>query len=1074
MAVADLIIAFAAAVRADIAANPAIAGDGTAMELLLAPRFRSLVEAVLPEITVTPPSVLPEYERRGVGRPDLAFARPASPARAFIELKAPRKAIEPHLLRGHDADQFSRFSELPVWALSNFVSIRLYRRGELIDQADIVPLRALDSTTPAATATKLINAQDHTGFVRIVQTLATAQPPLPRDAEEVAQVLAHAARLVRSVVAAQCQEGLNQIVSEVRADFNQTLFARAEAGGYDPRDSDGLFATAFAQTLIFGLLLARDASGRDIGPNAYEQLPNATYPLLRGTLRALTLDEVRSMLGAAFDITVDAVNSVNPDLLSPRNGRDPILYLYEDFLRVFDPDAVRKYGVYYTPPEVVQLIVAETDRALTEGLDANGLLDSNVNLLDPACGTGTFLIAAANAVARNAALTYGQGAIAAEVSAFAQRVHGFELLVGPYTVAHYRMLREVAGHGGAAAHLPIYLTDTLAPPAAAAGVQPHLAFLSAPMVAERRAADAVKRDIPILVIMGNPPYKRLRSGEINRLVGPDMNARWQDLKRPVIEAGYGLSLNAFPDLYIAFYRWAIWRLFEADGALGRGVLAFITNRGFLTGSGFGGLRKMLRERFDQIRVIDLRGDNRGVRPATVPSDENVFNIEVGVCILIAYATGEQAEGIEARVDYADAWRERAFTRSEKLHLVSAAAVDPTLLHYRNVDASGMGRLKPVGFTGTDWPSIDELFAFRFNGIVTYRDAFVYATDRSILQRRIRGWLRLPAQQAKTEFGESALNKFGPASRVAFDESAIEPVSYRPFDIRYLYNRAEYVDRPRRDLRSSWGHENIALFARQGTGAGPAVWCHGQVPDQHAFRGSYGGWVFPFRNHAAEGAGYFFIPELILGLSAAYGMSTQPRDVFDAILALLSASSYTTRFAHDLEDDFPHVPFPADPALFQRAAQIGARLRALQTFAEPPRPEFLQARLVGHASGDVLEVPTPQRAFAAEGGVGQIALLADRSLRVTDVSERAWQFSISGYPVLYRWLRARNGEAISAVLQRAILETIGRIEETLHLFDRADELLIEAMEASLTRAQIGLPARAHIAVTEDVEVPDGAA
>jgi hypothetical protein len=211
MAVADSIIAFAAAARADIAANPAIAGDGTATELLLAPRFRSLIETVLPEITISPPAVLPEYERRGVGRPDLAFARQASPARAFIELKEPRKAIEPHLLRGHDADQFSRFSELPIWALSNFVSIRLYRRGEIIDQADILPSRALEPNIPAATATNLINAQDHTGFLRILQTLATAQPPVPRDPEEVAQVLAHAARLVRSVVAAQCQAGLDQI-----------------------------------------------------------------------------------------------------------------------------------------------------------------------------------------------------------------------------------------------------------------------------------------------------------------------------------------------------------------------------------------------------------------------------------------------------------------------------------------------------------------------------------------------------------------------------------------------------------------------------------------------------------------------------------------------------------------------------------------------------------------------------------------------------------------------------------------------------------------------------------------------
>lgn len=572
------------------------------------------------------------------------------------------------------------------------------------------------------------------------------------------------------------------------------------------------------------------------------------------------------------------------------------------------------------------------------------------------------------------------------------------------------------------------------------------------------------------MILGNPPYKRLRAGEVNRLVGADMNARWEDLKRPVREAGFGRSLNAFPDLYIAFYRWALWRLFEAEGALGRGVLGFITNRGFLAGRGFGGLRRMLRERFDRIRIIDLRGDSSGTRPATVLHDENVFNIKVGVGILIAYATGEGQEGAEAEVRYADVWAEGAFTRQEKLELARAAAADPTLLHDRLVEGTGMDRLKPFGFSGTDWPSIAELFTFRSNGIVTYRDRFAYATTREALQARIRNWLALPVEQARAEFVDSAMNKVGPALRVEFNDNAIEEISYRPFDVRWLYNLPQYVDRPRPELRGTWGGQNIALFAPEdGTGAGPAVWCHGLVPDQHAFRGSYGGWIFPLRNHAGEGIGHYLTPSLIPGLSAAYGFQVEPQQVFDAVLALLSATSYTTRHAHDLEDDFPHVPFPADPEVFREAVRIGARLRALQTFAERPAEDFRRARLVGQASGPVLDVPTPQRAFAGDGEAGHVALLSDRSLRIANVSERAWQFSISGYQALYRWLRARNGDEITAVLQRNILDTVGRIDESLHLFDEADRVLAQAAEASLTRAQVGLPPREEAEVEpEDVD------
>jgi hypothetical protein len=384
----------------------------------------------------------------------------------------------------------------------------------------------------------------------------------------------------------------------------------------------------------------------------------------------------------------------------------------------------------------------------------------------------------------------------------------------------------------------------------------------------------------------------------------------------------------------------------------------------------------------------------------------------------------------------------------------------------------MDRLKPFGFSGTDWPGLQELFIDRSNGIVTYRDALVYATSREILAARIVRWLGLPPREAAEQFNEGRDRQAGPALNVPFDLAAIKPVSYRPLDVRHLYNRREYVNFPKLELQETWGNQNVALFALEdGTGAGPAVWCHGLVPDQHAFRGSYGGWVFPLWNHAGEGIGHYFAATLIPGLSAAYGFQVEPQQVFDAILALLSATSYTTRFAHDLEDNFPHVPFPADPELFRQAARIGARLRALQTFAVPPAEEFRQARLVGHASGPFLDVPTPQRAFAGDGEAGYVALLPDQSLRITNVSERVWQFSVSGYQVLYRWLRARNGDEITAVLQRNILDVVGRIDESLHLFDDADRVLAEAVEASLTRAQIGLPPREEAEVVEPEDVDE---
>ena len=289
---AHIISEYARVVRLDRRANPSIAGDGTALELLLAPRFQSLFETLLALRLPLAPRVLPEYRRSGIGRPDLAFKREGQPARAFIELKQPDTGLLPSRLRGHDADQFRRFSELPLWGFCNFHTIHLYRRNELVDQAVILPAGALDPATSDAQAERLIRRHDTATFMAILETLALAGPIPPRNAREVAELLAHAARLARQVVLDQCRAGAPQVLADVRAEFRETLFAHAAAGGYDTRDEDALFANAFAQTLAFGLLLARDAGGRDVDRDAYRALPGGAYPLLRATLRALTQDEI--------------------------------------------------------------------------------------------------------------------------------------------------------------------------------------------------------------------------------------------------------------------------------------------------------------------------------------------------------------------------------------------------------------------------------------------------------------------------------------------------------------------------------------------------------------------------------------------------------------------------------------------------------------------------------------------------------------------------------------------------------------------------------------------------------------
>lgn len=238
---------------------------------------------------------------------------------------------------------------------------------------------------------------------------------------------------------------------------------------------------------------------------------------------------------------------------------------------------------------------------------------------------------------------------------------------------------------------------------------------------------------------------------------------------------------------------------------------------------------------------------------------------------------------------------------------------------------------------------------------------------------------------------------------------------------------------------------------------------------------YGGWIFPLFNPAPESSGHFIKEEVLDNLSASYGRSVQPQEIFDVVLAMLSATSYTTIFAHDLEDDFPHIPFPAGVLQFTRAATIGQRIRELQSHQFEASEEFQLARLDGESGTQPLGVPAPRTAFAGEGGWGSVALVPDRRLRIVNVSERAWQLSVSGYQILYKWLKAREGESLhgasGVALLRNVLSLAWRLEELVSLYDAADAILIETGDLALTRAQVGVaesPAGADLLQREDGE------
>ena len=1042
------LIAYARRIRELRQAQP------TNLEQALAPAFQQWLEAVLPLVAAPGLTVVPEFATAGIGRPDIALKRAGQPPRAFVELKAPNKPDDPARYKdAHDKRQHERFQSLPVWAVSNFVSLRVYHRSELIDALKIVPARALDPATTDANAERAIRrACDPDRLTAALMLLAIAAPPPARDADELAANLAHAARLVRGVIEDKLSElrsagRTDAPLQRVRDEFRDVIYAHPESAGYSADHFDPLFAAAFAQTLAFGLLLVRETQSGPVDATAWRHMP-VDHALLRTILRVLSEEEIANEIGVGFEVMIDAVNSFNPTILAQTTGKpDPILYFYEDFLKVFDPEARRRFGVYYTPVDVVSYVVAAIDRALRDHLGTSGLTDEQVKLLDPATGTGTFLLGVIEHVRRAVEASAGPGAVNGALRALAKRIFGFEILVGPYAVAHYR-LRHALRFSRINQRVGVYLTDALSRPGAAAAAG-GLGFASDKIMEERREADEVKRRLPILAILGNPPYRRLAAGEVGELVGDWMNDLWDDLKAPVRDAGWGGELNTFPELSVAFWRWSLWKLFESEDAPGRGVVAFISNGKYVSGRPYAGLRQMMRERFDRIEIIDLHGDIRRGERAGVAGDEGVFDIQVGTAITLAIADGSKAPGTLAQVVYTDCWAEQLFAREDKLGWLRDGVETGARPGGVSVARGRLDDMKPEPFSNGEWASLEESFLFKRSGVQTKRDEFVYAALRTQLEQRITGFIQSGSPEQIDQFNDTSARPAHIARSQPFKRTAIVRAAYRPLDSRFLYNATAFIDRPRPELQAVWGANNICLYAMpSGTGAGPAVWCHGLLPDYHAFSGR-GGYAFPLRDHRAGYGPFNIAPGLLEGLAMAYGAPVSAQDAFDAILALLSAKSYTLRFAQDLEDTFPHVPFPADHALFQNAAALGREIRAVQTYARAPGAAFLTSAIARVET-------TPTSALHAGQRVNdEIFLCADGSGRVSGVSEAVWSFSVSNYRLLPRWLEARKGLAPDHGFLTDLRDLVGRLGELIDLFDRADHVLTMALTATLGREALGL-------------------
>lgn len=905
-----------------------------------------------------------------------------------------------------------------------------------------------------------------------------------RTPQEVAQMLASYAREARARLD---QGGVDlSTLARIRRQLEEALGLHFEA-----QRGEAFFRSSLVQTLFYGVFSAWVLW--------HEERPTRidTFDLWRDT-RRLSIPAVRLLfeqfsapsqldplnLEEVLRWTANALNRVERGAFFARFRQgEAVQYFYEPFLEAFDPELRTQLGVWYTPPEVVDYMVARVDAALREELGiADGLADPRVTVLDPCCGTGAYLVSIMRLVYARLAGQVGPALAGQQVAEAARtRLFGFEILPAPFVVAHLQIGALLAGEfhaplrGGERAG--VYLTNALT--GWVREQQPPLAdnFLAR----ESEAAAGVKLEQEILVVMGNPPY----SGYAGLAIDEERNL--VDAYRTTVAAPrpQGQGLN---DLYVRFYRMAERRIVEMSG---RGVVCFISNYSWLDGLSHTGMRERYLSEFGTVIIDSLNGDKYRTGKTTPDGapDPSIFStpfnregIQVGTAIALLVRRNEHQTNPTVR--FRDLWGtgKLAQLRTE----TPAGPPDDAYTTVTPAVALGYPFMpRQVAADYLAWPRLPELFPAFFPGVTAARDAALVDTDRERLEERINSYFdpaitdvelarRVPEMmQSSRSFNAEAVRaenlRLGRAGKIV-------RYCYRPFDVRWLYWQREtsLVDRPREDyfphIRSD---ENVWLVSQQ------RVRREWDYPQLIRSLGSYHlnengargfplylydedpGQLFQGRRENLSAAAQRYLGQVGAGAAA----------LFYHTLAVLHAPTYRAENAGALRQDWPRVPLPSSGEVLAASAALGERVAALLD-AERPVPGVtagevepaLRAVAVFDFVGDAPDLAVSAGwGYAGQGGVtmpgrGRVEERVGEDGAPTldvylngatywrNVPLPVWEYTLGGYQVLKKWLSYREAARLGRPL------TVGEVAEFTHIARRIAALLAlaDALDANYRR------------------------
>jgi predicted helicase len=1040
---------------------------GNATEHTFRGDLQQLIENLVPTISATN-----EPKRQSCGAPDYILTKKDIPV-GFIEAKDIGDKDLKGAKKTGNKEQFDRYkASLNNLIFTDYLDFHLYRDGEFITKI------AIGEVTE--TGIKSL-PENFLTFTNLIKDFCTHIGQTIKSPKKLAEMMAGKARLLSGVIEkALMSDEINQENSTLKDQMG--AFKKILIHDITPKE----FADVYAQTIAYGMFAARlhDPVLATFSRQEAAELIPKSNPFLRKLFGYIAGPDIDDRIKWIVDNLVEIFLACNVEEILKNYGKstkmeDPIIHFYETFLSEYDPKLRKARGVWYTPAPVVNFIVRAVDDILKTEFDLpQGLADNSktkikvdvqgkqveqevhkVQILDPAAGTGTFLAEVIKHIHNKFVGQQGIWSNYVETHLL-PRLNGFELLMASYAMAHLQLdllLTETGYKTTTNQRFRVYLTNSLEEKHPDTGT-----LFASWLSAEANEANYIKRDTPVMCVIGNPPYSGISSnnGEwINKLI--------EDYKY-IDGVHFNERKHWLNDDYVKFLRYGQ-HFIEKNGS---GVLAFINPHGFLDNPTFRGMRWNLLKTYDKIYTIDLHGNSK--KKETAPdgnADVNVFDIMQGVSINIFVKTGKKKANELGKVFHFDLYGKREmkydFLSDSSLKSVNFQELKPEKPFLFFVPKNNKGSKEyEKGFR------VDELFSVNVTGVVTARDSFVIDFQKPILKKRMEEFSDINftddsirrkffgnKKEGKYLAGDSRGWKMVEARKTiqSFNHNdIIQKIAYRLFDDRYIYYHSSMVD---------WGREKFMYHFINKDNVGIDL-CRQLVTDEysHIFvtnkivddsfvsnKSRERGYVFPLYLYPDNPEQQIIIQtaeripnlntEIIKQIAEKLGLTFTnekettentfaPIDILDYIYAVLHSLTYREKYKEFLKIDFPRVPYPKDQNTFWQLIKLGEEIRQIHLLESPTVEKYITQYPM---DGDnIVTKPKYQD--------GKVYI--NNTQYFNFVPEIAWNFYIGGYQPAQKWLKDRKDRKLEIEDIFHYQKIIVALTETDRLMKEIDKIAIE--------------------------------